>query len=101
MYRKVADGDGHLSDHYDLGQVYYRKDLPVRRVRLSHKTKPRHAMFGAPMPAPISTGDVKIGDLPIYRDTIIAAISKYPQKRAQTLVTVLSQEFSLLVKWKA
>ena len=27
LYRKVADGAGHLSDHYDLGQIYAATEL--------------------------------------------------------------------------
>ena len=46
-YRKVADGAGHLSDHYDLKQVYYDRDLVGRRLRLWRKTAPQFAMFGS------------------------------------------------------
>ena len=46
-------------------------------------------------------GDIKIGDLWKHRSAIVAAIAKYPAKRARTLSTVLEHEHGLLVKWKA
>ena len=100
IYRKVADGAGHLSDHYDLKQVYYDRDLVGRRLRLWRKTKPVLANF-AVSPSMTSSRDVKIGDLPKHRATIVSAIGKYPSKRAQALVTVLAREYDLNVKWKA
>ena len=45
--------------------------------------------------------DVKIGQLPQYHSTIVAAVAKYPLKRANALSTVLQTEYGLLVKWKA
>ena len=99
-YRKVADGAGHLSDHYDLQQVHYDRDLVGRRLRLWRKTTPQFAMFGSGKPAAMDTY-VKERDLKHHRSTIIAAITKYPSTRAQALVTVLSPEYDLTVKWKA
>ena len=46
-------------------------------------------------------GDVKIGNLWRHKSTIVAAIAKYPAKRARALSTVLELEYGLLVKWKA
>ena len=46
-------------------------------------------------------GDVKIGQLPQHHGTIVAAIAKYPHKRANALSTVLCDEQGLYVKWKA
>ena len=46
-------------------------------------------------------GDVKIGQLPQHHGTIVAAIAKYPHKRANALSTVLCDEHGLYVKWKA
>ena len=45
--------------------------------------------------------DVKIGDLPQHKATIVAAIAKYPGKRAMARPTVLNREYGLLAKWKA
>ena len=99
-YCKVADGAGHLSDHYDLQQVHYDRDLVGQRLRLWRKTTPQFAMFGSGKPAAMGTY-VKERDLKQHRSTIVAAITKYPSKRAQALVTVLCREYDLKVKWKA
>ena len=97
-YHRVADGAGHLSDHFDLHQVYYSRDLVVRRLRLSGKTNPALLVSGGEKPVAIA-GDVKIGELWKHRAAIVAAIATYPLKRAQALVTVLSREYGLCVKW--
>ena len=57
-------------------------------------------MFGSGKPAAMDTY-VKERDLKHHRSTIVAAITKYPSKRAQALVTVLCREYDLKVKWKA
>ena len=101
QYVKVADGAGHLSDHYNLVQVYYDSRDPGRRLRLRRKTRPLAAMFVAPAAAEAMTDDVKIGQLSQHHSTIAAAISHYPFKRARALATVLSRDYGLVVKWKA
>ena len=42
---------------------------------------------------------VKIRDLPQYHKTIVAAIAKYPNKRAKALSKVLLTDYGLAVKW--
>ena len=46
-------------------------------------------------------GDVKIANLWKHKSSIVAAIGKYPAKRARALSTVLEREYGLFVKWKA
>ena len=100
LFRKVADGAGHLSDHFDLKQVYEDTNTNGNgRWRLLRKTAPAHSIAGTvdrpPMP---DKGDVKIRDLWQHRSTIVAAIARYPSKRAMALSTVLRKEYGLLVK---
>ena len=90
QYVKVADGAGHLSDHYQLVQVYYDSRDPGRRLRLRRKTRPLAAMFVAPAAAEAMTDDVKIGQLSQHHSTIAAAISHYPFKRATVSYTHLT-----------
>ena len=47
LFRKIADGAGHLSDHYDLGQIYVcGKGSGSGRWRLWRKTPPEQAVCG-------------------------------------------------------
>ena len=102
LFRKVADGAGHLSDHYDLVQIYSSGHVGNGRWRLWRKTDPSQSVWGSvdrpPMP---DQGDVKIGNLWKHKATITAAIAKYPTKRARALSTKLELEYGLVVKWKA
>ena len=96
-----------------MKQLYAKSDLVVQhgshqepsgngRFRLWKKTPPGPARWGTCGKPPMPDGaDVKIGQLPEYHSTIVAAISKYPHKRANALSTVLNDEYGLLVKWKA
>jgi len=47
------------------------------------------------------TSNVKIAELPAYRDTIIAAIKANQGMRKERLAAVLSRDYSLPVHWKA
>ena len=42
---------------------------------------------------------MQIRDLPHYHSTIVAAIAKYPNKRAKSLSKVLLTDYGLAVKW--
>ena len=103
VFHKVADGAGHLSDHYDLAQIYAASEGAGNgRWRLWRKTPLAESIYGTvdrpPMP---EESDVKIGQLPEHHGTITDAIGKHPTKRAHALSTVLHRDYGLLVKWKA
>ena len=102
-FGRVADGAGHLSDHFDLIQIYSDPKPGSGRWRLLRKTPPHESTWGSASNAPPMPDerDVKIGQLAAHHDTIVAAIAKHPLKRARALSTVLQREHSLLVKWKA
>ena len=95
LFRKVADGAGHLSDHYDLSQIYAASDVYAGngRRRLRCKTRPTGSMA--------DRDDVKLGKLWQHKSTIAAANGKHPAMRARALSTVLRRDYGLLVKWKA
>ena len=83
LFKQVADGAGHLSDHFDLVQIYYDPRLGNGRWRLWRKTPLAESIDGTvdrpPMP---EESDVKIGQLPEHHGTITDAIGKHPTKRA-------------------
>ena len=106
LCRRVADGAGHQSCHYDLQQIYRDHRLGNGRWRLLKKTPPRYAVYGLPDQVPqrcrsmVDDAYVKIGDLPKHHLTIEDAISKHPAKRARALSVVLRDDYALIVKWK-
>ena len=74
----AAHGAGHLSDHFDLVQIYYDPKPGNGRWRLWRKTPLAESIYGTvdrpPMP---DQGGVKIGNLWRHKSTIVAAIAKY------------------------
>ena len=93
LFRKVADGAGHLSDHFDLAQIFAASEATGNgRWRLWRKTPLSQSIYGTvdrpPMP---EQGDVKIANLWKHKSTIVAAIAKYPAKRAIAPSTVLER----------
>ena len=64
LFRKIADGAGHLSDHYDLSHIYAASECAgTGRWRLRRRTSVVESIYGTvdrmPMPG---EGDVKIGN---------------------------------------
>lgn len=103
LLRKVADGAGHLSDHFDLAQIYYdSRQTGNGRWRLWRKTAPSESIWGSVDRPPVSDdGDVKLADLWRHKSTIAEAIAAYPAYQARALSFVLQRDYGLFVKWKA
>lgn len=93
--RKVTDGDGRLSYHYELEQVFYSTKTRYKRVRIFRKTKCRLArMFGSRSFPMIS---VRFEDLWQHHVAIAGAIVKYPALRPYELVILLRRDYGLRI----
>ena len=72
-----------------------KQSLPAPSSPIARDASPPPAARAMP------TSNVKIADLPLYRDIIVAAIKANPGKRACALSTVLANDYALVVHWSA